>query len=293
MQETVTVKAPCKINLFLNIKEKLENGYHNMDMVMQSLSFSDTITIKKRNDGSGIKVLCQSCCVPKDKSSIIYRCTDAFFKATGIIDNNITIEVINRIPHEAGLGGGSADGAGVLVGLNKLYGLNLTKTKLCEIGVTVGADIPFCIMGGTAKVSGIGDNIEAINSNMKYFVIVAKPASMSVKTPEAFKLYDSMQTKSMEDSSPMINAILKNDLSLMANLCYNSFSHALNIPQCNDITKIFKDFGSLGGCMTGSGSAVFGIFESKKTANNALAELKSKDYICFFSKPVSYGAIII
>lgn len=293
MQETVTVKAPCKINLFLNIKEKLENGYHNMDMVMQSLSFSDTITIKKRSDSNGIKVLSESICIPKDKSSIIYKCTDAFFKFTGIDDNNITIEVINRIPHEAGLGGGSADGAGVLVGLNKLYGLNLTKEKLCEIGITVGADIPFCIMGGTAKVYGIGDEIENLNSNLKYNVVVAKPTSLSVKTPEAFKTYDNDKSKSSEGSSPIIKACLDNDLNSMAKLCYNAFEKALNIKECTEIENILLNCGSLGGCMTGSGSAVFGIFEDKETAKNAISELKNENYTCFMARPVSYGAIIL
>ncbi|MEG1448661.1 MAG: 4-(cytidine 5'-diphospho)-2-C-methyl-D-erythritol kinase [Oscillospiraceae bacterium] len=293
MQQTVTVKAPCKINLFLNIKEKLETGYHNMDMVMQSLSYSDTIIIKKRNDNKGIKVLSQSCCVPKDKSSIIYRCADAFFSNTGIVHDDITIEVINRIPHEAGLGGGSADGAGVLVGLNKLYGLNLTKKKLCEIGVTVGADIPFCIMGGTARVFGIGDKIEAINSNMDYFAVVAKPSSLSVKTPDAFNIFDNSSVKSSETSGSMIDAIKNGNTKLMSKLCYNAFSPVLCIDQCCEIEKILAQFGSLGGCMTGSGSAVFGIFTDIKSANNAITSLKNKEYICFLARPVSYGAIIL
>ena len=158
--DSVTLNAYAKINLYLDITGRRTDGYHTIETVMHSISLCDTVEITKITGET--EIICSDSSIPCDKSNIAYKCAAAFFEHTGISGSNVRISIIKRIPSQAGMGGGSADGAAVLKGLNKLYCTGLSLQELCDIGVKTGADIPFCIVGGCGYCTGIGEEISPL-----------------------------------------------------------------------------------------------------------------------------------
>ena len=288
MKNETIVLAPCKINLTLNITGKRNNGYHDMSMVMQTLDFYDKITIKKTNS-SIINVIDKQSKIPKDNNSIVFRATTSFFQYTNIKHNGIEIFVEDNIPVCAGLAGGSADGAGVLVGLNSLFSANLSKQQLCEIGVQIGADIPFCIMGSTALVEGIGEIITPIKPLTQGFFVVAKP-DWGVSTPEAFQIFDNAKKIHTIDNKKTIDAISTQNIIELGKSFANVFQDVYQNQEVDNLCSEFKDIGAIGACMTGSGSAVFAIFDSYNKAKFALDIIKNKYPSAFLARPCKFGA---
>ena len=184
----IKAHAPAKINLGLEILNKRNDGYHSVDMVMQSVDLFDDIILKETNDKC-ISVKYNERIDLNAQDDISYKCAKLFFDRLRIKTSGILIEINKRIPISAGLGGGSSDGAAVLKGLNKLYGNPFTQNELMKLGSEIGADIPFCIMGGTARAGGIGTVLRAIESDMKYFLVLVKP-SVSISTKKAYSLFD-------------------------------------------------------------------------------------------------------
>ena len=295
MQEYIE-NANCKINLFLEIGKRLKNGYHTMDMVMQSLSLSDEISLKKAKNG-GITIS-SSVPFPNQEETIAYRCAKGFFDFYNIKDRSVNITLSSKIPFMSGLGGGSADGGAVLRGLAKLYGVPLSLEELSLIGKKIGADIPFCLRGGLCKVGGFGEKLEPLSEEnaLSYGVLLAKPLEFSVSTGLAFSALDEKADREPRSSEEIISAIKKKDLKNMARLCYNGFfEHGKeNYSPSSKLIDAIKKTSALGSAMTGSGSAVFGIYPSKAHAQLAIKELETLSYLpksLYFSAQTTLPAL--
>lgn len=287
----VKVKAYAKINLLLDIVATRTDGYHDLFMIMQSVGVYDTITVKKTK-GKKINITCNIDDIPLDEKNIAHKAAVAFFNANGIKNTGISIDIVKRIPHAAGLAGGSADGAGVIVALNEIYNTGLDKSQLCDIGVKVGADVPFCITGGTLLAQGIGDVLNKVKPLRRCYILLAKP-DFGVNTGIAYKSFDCFGKVHTPDKLGMLYAMQSRDLKQICEKMENVFEQFIEVPNRIDMKQIMRQNNAIGTCMSGSGPTVFGIFENKEDAQKAADELKqyAKD-ICICT-PVNTGCKII
>ena len=286
----VKVIAPAKLNFLLDIIGLDEKNYHLMEMIMQTIDIFDTITIKERTD-SQITLECDDKSIPCDERNICYKCAKLFLEKANI-QTGVNINIEKVIPQQAGMAGGSADGAGVLVGLNELFKTDYTIQDLCDIGVKVGADIPFCLVGGTAKVEGIGEKITKISEFKGYDILVVKP-QVGISTKEAFDTFDKQNIKARNNIDSMVKAIEENDISLFCKNMYNALEFVSGVKEISEIEQIMIENKAKGALMTGSGSAVFGIFDNTESAKNC-KELLSKRYPqTYLCHTVNYGAKVI
>ena len=282
------VKACAKINLMLDILGKREDGYHDLYMLMQSVSLCDEVEVEKAVD---IRVYCSDPKIPTDKRNIAYKAAVAFFEATGV-KGGAKITIQKNIPSQAGLAGGSADGAAVLTALDALYETNLHYYELCAIGAKVGADVPFCVVGKTRICRGIGDKMELIRPIEDCYIVIVKPHK-DVSTAEAYAEYDRIGWRRKPDQKGIVRAIQFSDLKETARLCENVFEQFVEVGERPEIKATLRKHGALGSCMSGSGPSIFGIFESEENAQAALAELKDKFEESFLCRPTYYGCKII
>ena len=287
----IKVKAYAKINLLLDIVSTRPDGYHDLFMIMQSVGIYDTVTVEKTK-GNKITLSCNIDGIPLDEHNIAHKAATAFFNSQGVKKNRgIHIDIQKRIPHAAGLAGGSADGAAVIVALNEMFKTDLSQKELCKIGVKVGADLPFCITGGTLLAQGIGDCLCKVKPLKKCFILLAKP-DYSVNTGKAYSEFDKNGKLHTPDKLGMLYAIQSRDLSSICQKMENVFEQFIEVPNRIEIKEAMRSENALGVCMSGSGPTVFGIFENETDAQNAAAKLKSyaKD-ICICT-PVSKGCKI-
>lgn len=287
----VKVKAYAKINLLLDIVAKRTDGYHDLFMIMQSIGVYDTVTVEKIK-GNKIVIECNIDSIPLDESNIAHKASMAFFKATKVRSRGIKINIEKSIPHAAGLAGGSADGAAVIVALNQIYKTNLTDDEMCKIGVTVGADLPFCIKGGTLLSQGIGDVLSKVKPLRKCYILVAKP-DYSVNTAYAYKQFDVNGKVHTPDKFGMLCAVQSRDLNQICSKMENVFEQFIEVPNRIDIKEIMRKHNALGTCMSGSGPTVFAIYNSKEDANAAAEELKVYAKDIFVCTPVNKGCKIV
>lgn len=287
----ITVKAAAKINLMLDILEKLPNGYHSLWMIMQSVGVYDRVTVEKKTSG-GITISCSEEDIPTDERNIAYKAAEKFFDFCGAEDRNIHITIEKNIPHAAGLAGGSADGAAVITALNSLYGKNLPVKKLCQIGVKVGADVPFCIQGGTMLAQDIGQVLSQLPDIPPCFFVLAKP-QQGVSTAEAYAAVDSMNLRH-PDAHTMFRSVVDGDLKGIAKSLGNVFEQAVDVHERVSIKEIMRNNDAMGCCMSGSGPTVFGIFENSENAERCAQELsdKIKSITVHVCTPAEYGCEI-
>ncbi len=283
------VKAAAKINLMLDILKRLDNGYHSLFMIMQSVDLYDTVTVN-RNSINEIVIKCDIDGVPCNEKNIAYKCAKAFFDTLSIEDRGVTIEIDKAIPMAAGTAGGSADGAGVLYCLNKIFDANLSEKELCEIGGKVGADIPFCIVGGTAIALGTGTIIAPVADLPECYIVLAKP-NQDVSTPEAYAQFDSLTRVRHLDRVSMIEAVNNGDYEQICELCGNVFEQAVEVPKRPHIKGVMRKCGADACCMSGSGPTVYGIFSDKRKAEDAFAKLSKKYDSVYLCKPVKNGVV--
>lgn len=288
MNGSVTVRAPAKINLLLDIIGKGADGYHFLRTVMQTVSLYDKITVRQENE-AGIRIYCDKENIPTDKTNLAYKAAEAFFNYTRLQGHGLGITLKKSIPSQAGLAGGSADAAGVLIGLNVLFEAGLSYEELKGIGLTLGADVPFCIRGGTALAEGIGEIITPLPdiSDDCVFLIVKPPIGCS--TPAVFKAYDEIEAPVHPDFDGLIAAAAAGNTENFAPLCSNILEQAVSIPEIEKIKNTMLLNGAAGASMTGSGSAVFGIFEKKKAADSC-ADLFPEEYFTAVCKAALNGA---
>lgn len=289
----ITLEAPAKINLILDIVGKRDNGYHDLRSVMQTISIFDYVTLTvngEKSDLPNISVTCNKPYIPTGKSNIAYKACRAFIKAVGEVPfNRITIKIDKHIPSGAGLAGGSADGAAVIAGLNKLCGNILSADELCKIGATVGADIPFCIVGGTALCEGIGDRITPLKSLPKCEILIVKP-NISISTPLSYKRFDELKNPKFSDFDVFLSALNSGDLKSISKTLSNSLEEVTDVSIIQDIKSEMLKSGALGSLMTGSGSAVFGIFDDSEMAKKC-SDKFSRQMFCQICRPESRNKI--
>lgn len=281
------VKAAAKINLMLDILKKLDNGYHSLFMIMQSVDLYDTVSVEK-NCGDEIIIKCDADGVPCNEKNIAYKCAVAFFDALSIADRGITIEIEKAIPMAAGTAGGSADGAAVIYCLDKLYNTKLSTKKLCEIGAKVGADIPFSLVGGTAIALGTGTIIAPVKDLPECYVVLCKP-DQDVSTPEAYAEFDSLNRVRHLDRISMVDAVADGDYDKICSLCGNVFEQAVEVPKRPHIKGIMRKSGADACVMSGSGPTVYGIFRNKENAEDAYNKLSKKYDNVYLCKPAKCG----
>ena len=291
---SLTARANAKINLSLDVLGKREDGYHIVEMIMQSVSLHDTVTVSKENDGE-IRIICGSSEVPEDDSNIAARAARAFFETANIQNPGITVRIKKRIPVAAGLAGGSADGAAVIVLLNELFGTGFSDEELADIGEKVGADLPFCVTGGTMLARGTGGLLTPLPPMPDCYIVISKP-EMGISTAAAYAKIDSAELNCRPDTEKLSEAICARELGEVAEGLCNVFESALDDEQWKtvaEIKRIMLKNGALGACMSGSGPSVFGIFDDKADASDCadeLEELHAQTYVC---RPENTGIEIV
>ena len=271
--DRLTLETSAKINLSIDVTGKRENGYHDVKLIFQEINLSDRISLSLQSN-SGISVKSESPQIPTGEKSLAYRAARAFLDELGC-DDGLQIEIVQRVPTGAGLGGGSADAAGVLNGLNALYGNPFPQDTLLKIGVKLGADIPFCIMGGCAVAEGIGEKLTPLPMPPKLHCVLAKPEA-SVSTKWVYEKFDTLRDLVHPEVDRVVDGIRNNDL-------YSICRHAGNIlesvtvpayPVVGWLKDAFQKAGAVLSLMSGSGSAVFGLFETLKDAKAAAEQAK-------------------
>ena len=283
-KRSVTVLAPAKLNLSLDVVGTLPNGYHDLDMVMQTIDLYEKIILKTSRD---LRLSLPGSFVPANDKNTAVKAALAFFNYTGLLAG-VDINVYKRVPVRAGMAGGSADAAGVLVGLNELYGAKLSMSELCAIGAGIGADVPFALLGGTCRVRGVGDLMKALPPCPDCRFVVVMP-SVGVSTPEAFARYDTMGSPVHPDCEAQEQAIRKNDLAAVCAAAGNALEHCSGAVETPAICEILRANGAITAQMTGSGAAVFGIFADDAQARAAAAVLRKGYKQVYVCRPTTGG----
>lgn len=287
----VKIKAPAKINLTLEILNKRNDGYHVIKSLMQTISLYDEIVVE-RDDSNSINITCDNPNVPLNQDNLVYKAVIEFCKFTNIANTGISIDIEKNIPLEAGLAGGSTDAAATIVAMNRLFNTNLDIDDLCDIGEEVGADVPFCIVGGTIIAEGIGNILTPVPNMPETFIVLAKP-HQSVSTKCAYDLVDTCKPSWRNNyTDEAAEAICDSDISALAAQLYNRFEDVTDIDEINTIKSIMKKYNVEGTLMTGSGSTVFGLFKNKNDADDAIDELEEQVENIYLCKPVNHGCFI-
>ena len=277
----ICVNAYAKVNLFLDITGRLDNGYHTLNTVMQQVELCDNVTVKVK-DGTGISVSCDVKDIPCDERNIAFRAAEAFLRKTGI-EAEISIDIEKRIPVMAGLGGSSADGAAVLIALNRMYGEILSGEELEKLGAVLGADVPFCIRGGAAICTGIGDKMQSVRGlDEKCFLVIVKP-DFQCDTAEGYRMYDREPVAEKGDFGGFLRA-LESGTAETGKRLYSVFERLYRDERIERLKSELIEAGASGACLTGSGSAVFGIFDDREKAELALAQTRYQTK--FVTKPL-------
>lgn len=277
---SITVNAPAKINIFLDILGKLENGYHSLLMVMQSIDLNDIITVSKTK--KDIVVKCNIDSIPTDERNAVYMAAKYFFNYCNI-DGGAEITIEKNIPKEAGLAGGSSDAASTLKALNQLYKTNLSVKELIKFGLKVGSDVPFCIEGGTQLVQNTGGILSKL-SPINCHVVLVKPES-SINTKEAYELADLSYIYHL-DSIKMLDACEKGDFDNICKFAGNVFEQFIEVPERVEIKRIMREYGCSLAQMSGSGPTIFGLFKKEADAKKAYENLSSKFKSVFLTKTI-------
>lgn len=291
MSDSITIKSYGKLNLLLDIVGKLSNGYHTLKSVFQSVSVYDVLEFKLIEDDK-ILIECDDKNVPTDSSNLVYKACISFFEYAKITPCGVKITIEKHIPAMAGMAGGSSDCAATLVALNELFKTGFSIDELCDIGVKLGADVPFCLTGGTVLCEGIGEIMTKLPEICDCYFAVAKP-DLCISTPESYKKFDTMIITEKAKLDDMIAGLVVGNLNTVSQCLYNALEISSDYEEIKNIKKIMLENDALGSLMTGSGSAVFGIYTSKRDAENCIKKLEE---ICPFTavlKPVDKAFEIV
>lgn len=267
------VKANAKINLTLDITGVREDGYHDLSTVMQSIALADTLEITEREDGE-IKLYCDKEGIPTDSRNTVYKAAERLLKFAGI-QKGVNIKINKLIPSEAGMGGGSADAAAALAALKELFKIEISDEELYKIAASVGADVPFCLHGGTCLCEGIGEKMTEVGAMPHCTVVICKPP-VGVSTGKAYSETDKKPQTVFGKTEKLCEILNSSDKNL-ADICAqisNRFDEVLEIDEVQQIKKKMLEVGALAACMTGSGSAVFGIYDKKTEMSEITDSLK-------------------
>ena len=297
----IELKAYAKINLSLDVTGRRDNGYHDVRMIMQSINLYDEITVDRirhkapesvdisDEDGFRIIIETDSSEIPDNEDNLVYKAAKLLIDECGIKDG-VRIILKKNIPVAAGMAGGSTDAAAVLKGMNSLFELGLPQERLCELGVKIGADVPYCIAGGTALSEGIGEILTPLCPMPECTLLIAKP-DISVSTGYVYTAFDSLKEKQHPDVDAMILAIDHGDIIEISKLLGNSLEGVTQeeYPVIKEIKQIMLGNKALGALMSGSGPTVFGLFDDRERAEGAADELSRSSVVkdLFITNPIN------
>lgn len=276
----IRLKARAKVNISLDVVRKREDGYHDLSMIMQTVNLYDKVNIKKVKK-QGIVLKTNLPFLPTDDRNLVYKVIDYMMNKYQI-DKGVYVDLYKVIPIAAGLAGGSSDAAAAIKGMNQLFDLNLSIEEMMGIGKLFGADIPYCLTGGTVLAQGIGDEMTVLPDFPQCYIVISKPHA-SIST--AF-VYNNLQLDNIEtrpNTELLIEAIGNKDLETISRNLVNvleTVSIAAH-PEIEDLKQILLQNGALGALMSGSGSSVFGLFDKKEAAAEAASNLKKLSWIKF------------
>jgi len=273
MNDTVTLKALAKINLGLDVLGRRDNGYHDVRMVMQTIYLYDNVTMEKTEE-AGIQLECNLFYLPVDETNIAYKAAKLLMDEFDIKEG-VRIVLDKHIPVAAGLAGGSANAAAVLVGMNRLFSLGLSGQELMERGVSLGADVPYCVMRGTVLAEGIGEILTPLPPLPKCYVLIAKPG-ISVSTKTVYEKLDSQEITEHPDIDGILEGLDKQDIHKVAASMGNVLETVTigDYPIIEEIKHVMKEEGALNAMMSGSGPTVFGIFDDKSKARQTQERIR-------------------
>ena len=277
--------ANAKINLTLDILRKREDGYHDLQMVMQSVTLADRLTVTPAQGAEG-QAVSDLRFLPTGSKNLAQTAAAVFRAATGL-GGEVDVSIQKHVPVCAGLAGGSADAAAVLRAMNQLTGAGLPTEKLAEMGAKAGSDVPFCVLGGTALAEGRGELLTPLSPLPPCRVVICKPP-FSVSTPQLFGRVNVRKIVRRPDTPGVVAALGAGDLAGVARRMYNVFEDVLDprrLSELNEIKGVLIDCGALGASMSGSGPSVFGLFDSEHDARSALARLEESYRDVFLCAP--------
>ena len=278
--DSIREKAYAKLNISLDVTERRADGFHDMCMVMQTVSICDELELRPTDRGR-IQVKSNFSFIPGDERNLAAKAALGFFEAVGKQGQGLLITLQKSIPVGAGMAGGSADAAAVLRALNRLYGAPLTADALETLAARVGSDVPFCVRGGTALATGRGEKLEALPSLPACKFVVCKP-DFSISTPELFRKLDQTGLRCHPDTAGILAALRDGELEPVARRMYNVFEEVddRRLRTVREIKSVLLDCGALGAIMTGTGSAVFGVFRPDADCSAAVAALRAEHGFC-------------
>lgn len=286
----LTVNAPAKINLTLEITGKRQDGYHNLRSIMQSVSLFDIVRISL-NSKENIVVTCSDGNIPFGKNNIAYKAAEVFFEYAGISGTGTTIEIEKHIPSQAGLGGGSADAAAVITALNILCKSGFSTDELCRLGTKVGADVPFCICGGTVLCEGIGEILTPLTP-LEDCIIVLGKGKTGFSTKEAYETLDALKRSDNCVYRELDISVFTGSINNAANFCFNVFESVLHNSETDAIHNIMNSCGALNSIMSGSGSAIYSFYSDRTKADLCCSRLKSEGFFSCICRPIGFGPSI-
>ena len=278
------IKAYGKVNISLDVVGKREDGYHLLSMIMQNIDLYDEIEVEKQE--CGIILECNKSYVPVDNRNLAYKAAEIFKERYDIVDG-VKINIEKNIPVSAGLAGGSTDAAAVLKVMNKLFNVNATEEELMELGLKLGADIPYCIHGGTALCEGIGEIITPIKSFRDKIIVLVKPA-FGVSTKEVYKNFNLEKVKQHPKTAEIINAIENDDLNFVASNMKNLLEN-VTLRKHKILIKIKEEMnacGAINSMMSGSGPTVFAFFDDMLKAQRCFEKMKKKYSDVFITRTI-------
>lgn len=283
----LTIPAYAKINLTLDVLGKRPDGYHDLSMVMQSVSLADQVIIRETGE-EGFTLKTDLGFLPGADKNIAGVAARAFARHTGVDLSGLEIELQKHIPVCAGTAGGSSDGAAVLRGLNRWFSCGLSLRHLAEIGEEVGSDVPYCVLGCTALAKGRGEKLTCLPALPDCHIVLCKPG-FSVSTPELFRRIDELKLRFHPDTAGVLAALEEGDLAGVSRRMFNVFEEALPAQRravVEEIKSTLLSRGALGACMSGTGPTVFGIFDNAESAQSVADELKQSYAETFLTKNV-------
>ena len=284
----ITLRAPAKLNLSLDITGVRPDGYHTMDMLMQAVSLYERVTVRR----SGIlRVTTNGALLPLGEKNTVWKAAVAFLQEVGLLAG-AEIHLQKRTPVRAGMGGGSADAAAALVGLNLLYGAKLPLATLCRIGETIGADVPFALLGGTARVRGVGEELLPLPPLQGCVFVVCMPG-YGISTPQAFAAYDKVGASQRPGTNAAEAALRAGSVPQLLPHLANALQKASAGKDTETICRLLRDAGAGAALMTGSGAATYGIFTDEPTARAGLKALRRAGFgQVWLLRPVASGPVV-
>lgn len=268
------IKAYAKINLSLDIVGKRKDGYHLLEMIMQTIDVYDEITVEKQE--KDIKIRCNKTYVPTDERNLAYKAAKLFIEKYKI-NSGVDIFIKKNIPVCAGLAGGSTDGAGVLKLMNRLFEINASDEELMEIGLQLGADVPYCIKGGTCLCEGIGEKVTELPRFKDKIVVLVKPP-FGVSTKTVYQEFNIEKSKIHPNTDKLIEAMANDDLNFVAKNMKNLLEN-VTLKKHKVLIGIKEEFryqGAVGTMMSGSGPTIFALFEDMQKAQKSFEKMKQK-----------------